>query len=218
MIAVFDRREVRYWTFREIIRLAGEQGFSVTELMGVAGKNLPEQIDHMLAGIRGTDQEGSVINFETTEVLYRVKVKSPDYLRLLKLMVNCTYNATVETLRACSSFPTWPEFQAYLQAQGTDKVPEEVLSVYREHHARYAAFREICRQIRDWASRRATEVLATIPDGDARTRRAAFARAIQTDPLKPLLFSAFDGRLTLAKAEALFDTPEEANQALAGLN
>ncbi|WP_020469272.1 RNA ligase [Zavarzinella formosa] len=219
LIAVFDRRETRYWTYREINQFAKEHGLSVTELIGVAGDDLPAQIEHMLSGIRGTDQEGSVINFETTEVLYRVKVKSPDYLRLLKLMVNCTYSATVEILRSKADFPKWDEFQQFLQAQGTDKVPEEVLSVYREHYNRYASYREVCERLREWASRRADEVLATIPEGDIRARRRAFAMAVQSEPLmKPLFFSAFDGRLTLEKVEGVFDTPEEANQALAGLN
>jgi len=217
LIAVFDCCQIRYWTFAEVTALAQEQGLTVTELVGVAGADLRDQIDHMLAGIKGTDQEGCVINFETTEVLYRVKVKSPDYLRLLKLMVNCTYGATVEVLRALSAFPAWPRFQDFLQAQGSEKVPEEVIAAYREHYERYVRFRETCRRIQEWATARAKTLTDSIPAGDPRDRRRAYAAAVQAEPLKPLLFSAYDGRLTLAKTEALFDSPDAAIRALATL-
>ena len=217
LIAVFDRREVRYWTVAEVVKLAADNGLSVTELVGVAGEDLQAQIDHMLTGISGTDQEGCVINFETTEVLYRVKVKTPDYLRLLKLMVYCTYAASVDLLRSLAEFPSWSRFQEILQALGTDKVPEEVLNAYREHYDRYARHRQICGEIQNWASQRAGELMIALPAGDDRARRRAFAAAVQSQPLKPLLFSAYDGRLTLAKTEALFDSPEAAIQALATL-
>ena len=212
LLTVYDRQAHRYWTHRETHRLAADHSLCVTDVVTVSGHDLASQIDHMLAGIKGTDEEGCVINFETTEVLYRVKVKSPDYLRLLKLMVHCTYDATVEMLKTAPSLPSWPEFEETLKSRGAEKVPEEVLGVYREHYEKYAVFLRDCEHIREWAIRRTAALLTTIPEADPKTRRRLFAEAVRSEPLKALLFSACDGRLTTEKAGNHFESPEEANR------
>ena len=169
-----------------------------------------------MATLAGTDQEGTVLTIEHgAELVYRVKSKSPDYLRLLRLLVHCNYAATAAMLDAFAEMPTWPAFKAILQTQGTDKVPEEVLGLYREHYERFEAYRHDVGRLRDWALAQCAEVKASIEGiDDLRLRRKSFAERVKTLPHTALLFSAFDGRLDSARVRQYAATPEEMSAAL----
>ena len=82
------------------------------------------------------------------EIAYRVKVKSADYLRMLKLMGSCTYPRTAEMLDARPEWTTWEPFEAFLRSQGNESVPEEVLATYREHHDARRAYIRDCERLR----------------------------------------------------------------------
>ncbi|HVK11414.1 MAG TPA: hypothetical protein VM597_21775 [Gemmataceae bacterium] len=216
LLAVFDKSRGAYWPLERIREFATEHRLTTADAYTPVGTTLAEQIDSLLATLAGTDEEGTVLVIEEPdEVVYRVKIKTPDYLRLLRLMVRCTYAATVEMLDSFADFPAWPEFDNFLQAQGSDKVPEEVLGLYREHYDAFVVYRADCERLRKWALDRAAELRRELPAGDPRSNRKAFAERAKREPHAGLLFSALDGRLSLGKVREYAGTPAEVGQALA---
>lgn len=218
--ACFDRADFRYRTYTELKELARAHALALVEEFTPAGHTLGEQIENLLASIAGTDQEGTVITIEHGHrVVYRVKVKGPDYLRVLKLVVTCTYDRTVELLDAHPEWVGWPDMEAHLRALGREQVPEEVLGFYREHFDAHAAYLADCARLRDWASevaagvRREAEAEAGI--GNERLLRKCFAARAVKLPNKALLFVAFDGRLDIKAVREFARTPTEAREALA---
>jgi RNA ligase len=200
LLTVFDRDRHAYWPDARVRDLAGRLGFTTTDAFEPAGSTIGEQIDAILQEIAATDEEGTVLAIESAEeVLYRVKVKSPAYLRLLKLMVHCTYPATVEMLDSFAEFPDWPTFEAFLKSKGSDQCPEEVMALYREHYDRFVAYCDHCRRLGEQMVRRAAAILEGIPESDPRARRKRFAALVQNEENAPLLFAAYDGRITLKK-------------------
>jgi hypothetical protein len=218
LLAAFDQREWRYRTYAELRELADAHGLTAVDDLAPAGNTVAEQIDDLLAALRGTDQEGSVITIEHGhQVVYRVKVKSPDYLRLMKLMANCTYAATVEMIDAHPEWAGWPDLEAHLKALGREKVPEEVLAYYREHYEAFAAYRADCGRLIAWADATAQTLKAAADGTDPRMVRKAFAEAVRPYPHKPLLFLGFDGRLDFGRVRQVFPTPDEARAAVRGI-
>jgi hypothetical protein len=151
-------------------------------------------------------------------VVYRAKVKSPDYLRVLKLVVTCTYGRTVEMMDA-HALATWPELEAHLRGLGREQVPEEVLAFYREHYDAHARYLADCARLADWGNATAAGLLrdaaAEAGSEDRRALRKAFAARAARYPLRPLLFAAFDGRLTAQTVREVARTPDEAAELVA---
>src|SRR5262245_21403315 len=159
LLACFDRVDWRYRTFAEVKELAGTYGFAHVDEFTPPGDALSAQIEGLLASIAGTDQEGTVITIEHGHcVVYRVKVKSPDYLRVLKLVVTCTYARTVEMIESHPEWTGWPNMEAHLRSLGREQVPEEVLGFYREHYDVYAEYLANCERLGVWAATVASEV------------------------------------------------------------
>ena len=218
LLTVFDRRAWRYWAHAEVAALGAEHGLTTVDALSPSGESLAEQIEAMLASLAGTDQEGSVLTFEEAgRVVYRVKVKSPDYLRLMKLAAECTYDAAVKMLDANSEIREWPDFEAHLKGLGREQVPEELLPFYREHFEKFAAYRAGCERLLDWARNRFEEVrreLSGVASGDAKAYRKAFAERVRTEPHAGLLFAALDGRLDLGRVRQYAGDSAEAAEAL----
>jgi hypothetical protein len=221
LLACFDRAEWRYRPYAEVKALAAKYGFTVVDEFTPAGTTLAEQLDSLLAKIAGTDQEGTVITIEHGHrVVYRVKVKSPDYLRVLKLVVTCTYARVVETLDAHPEWNGWADYESHLRSLGREQVPEEVLGFYREHYDTHAQYLAGCERLRAWATEVAKRVLAEVGDEAGnppipRLLRKCFAARAVKLPLSPLLFAAFDGRLSVAVIREIARTPDEAREAVA---
>lgn len=219
LIAAFDQRTVSYASFDELRRLAGQHGLNVVDALSPAGQGLAEQVDQLLRSLEGTDQEGSVLTYERgREVIYRVKVKSPDYLQLMRLMAFCTYDRTVEIIDANPHLKTWDDLRAILQEQGRDRVPEEVLVYYRQHWERFCAYLESLAQVGLWAEdtrRRIERELGGQGERTAGEYRKAFAQCIQRHPSRALIFAALDGRLSIATLRKLVRSIEEAREILA---
>jgi hypothetical protein len=220
LLSCFDRREWRYRTFAEVKELAIAHALTAVDELNPPGKALGEQIDSLLGSIAGTDQEGTVITIEHGHrVIYRAKVKSPDYLRVLKLVVTCTYIKTVEMVEAHPEWSAWADVEQHLRSLGREQVPEEVLEFYKEHYVIYAGYLSDCERLRLWALDRARRLLeeARSEPGSSEERRllrkAFAARAVKL-PLSALLFSAFDGRLDVAGVKQFARTPAEAREAL----
>jgi hypothetical protein len=218
LLACFDWRRFAYLPYPELTALAEAFGLTVVDALQPAGATVAEQIDGLLQSLAGTDEEGSVLSVETgTGVVYRVKVKSPDYLRLMRLMADCTYAATVAMLEANPALGTWEAFEAYLKEQGRQRVPEELLGIYREHRDRYCAYLADCERLRAWAMRECAAVEAQLGSRDTREAaayRRAFAALAVARPYSGLIFSALDGRLDLARVRKVARTPQEASDAL----
>lgn len=200
--SVFDRESYRYLPLGEL-QLARAYGFRVVDAYHPRGTSLEDRIDDLLTSLVGTDEEGAVLVFEHDHrVVYRAKVKSPEYLRLLRLMVQCNYPRTVEMLDTFESLPGWETFRALLEKQGSEKVPEEVLEEYRAHYDRFVNYLSVCERIREETQGEYDAIhreLNLESIGEPRERRKAFAARVTSSPRKSLLFSAFDRRLTLSR-------------------
>lgn len=219
LLAVFDRNSHHYWGYQQLHFFASEHQLCVTDQLEYNADSLQGQIDAMLSAIQESDQEGSVINFEVDhQVVYRVKVKSPSYLRLMRLMVNCTEANTVAMLNAFSEYPTWPVFEEFLKQQGAESVPEEVLNVYKEFFDRHYEFRRVATEIYEYVEQQTRQFLNAIQESEPRAKRRLLAQNIQFHRFRPLIFTAADGRLNLTKTMEFLENYENAIQERNGLN
>jgi len=219
LLGAFDRGRFAYLGYEELVALADRLGLPVVDALDPAGDTLAERIAGLLAALSGTDQEGSVLNFERGgEVVYRVKVKTPDYLRLLRAMALCSYDRAEAMLDARPDLRTWDDFEAHLRSLGRDEVPEEILPYYRPHFERYWAYLAVCEQLRAWAVRRVVTVNAGLDPAlnhGTPAHRKAFAVAVVGTPGMPLLFSALDGRLDLTALRRIARDLDEARELFA---
>jgi hypothetical protein len=218
LLGCFDQLRISYASYDEVCRLGAAYGLTVVNALSPAGPTLAEQIDALLAALAGTDEEGSVVCFERHgEVIYRVKVKSPEYLQLMRLMAFCTYERTVELIDANPEVRTWDELKTVLQEQGSDRVPEEVLVFYRQHWDRFVAYQADLERLRAWAEAQCLRIDAEIGGREGRSpgeyRKAFAARAVGS-PCSGLLFAALDGRLDAARMRKAVRSEAEAREAL----
>jgi hypothetical protein len=222
LLTAFDHAAVGYLSHAEVRRLGEAHGLAPVDALSPSGATLVEQIDGLLASLAGTDQEGSVLTFErANEVVYRVKVKSPDYLRLMRLMAFCTYDRTVELLDGLPHVTDWRAFETHLRSQGREAVPEELLGAYRTHFERFAAYRDDCEVLlrRTMALHRELEArLGGRAGREPGEFRKAFAAVAVQSPVRGLLFAALDGRLDLARVRQQCRDHDEVRAILRALN
>jgi hypothetical protein len=218
LLSCFDQRRVAYLPYPEVQRLGTLYGLPTVDALSPDGRTLDEQIGSLLASLAGTDQEGSVLTFERHgAVIYRVKVKSPDYLHLMRLMSRCTYDTTVGFVEQ-QQLTTWPQLEAFLKEQGRERVPEEVLLFYKEHFDRYTAYLADCDRVLDWARWTHAEIMAQVGEAtDAKAYRKSYAALASKRPYSGLLFAALDSQLDRQRVRKLLREPKEATQALADL-
>jgi hypothetical protein len=223
LLAAFERERFAYLGHDEVAELGARHGLTVVDALAPRGEHLGEQIDDLLASLAGTDQEGAVLCFERPApagVIYRVKVKSPEYLQLMRLLAFCTYERTVEVIDANPAARTWEGLRSLLQEEGRDRVPEEVLVFYRQHLENFLAYLADLDCLRRWAEESCRRIDAMIGGRAGREpaayRKAFAAQAVQW-PHRSLLFAALDGRLNEARLRALVRTPDEAREILDGL-
>jgi putative RNA ligase len=218
-LACFDRQRFTYLGVEDLAHVAAAGGLRLVDTLSPAGEGLAEQIDALLAALAGTDEEGSVLCFERAgEVIYRVKVKSPEYLQLMRLMAFCTYERTVELIDSRPHVQTWADLEAILQEQGRDRVPEEVLVFYREHWDRFQAYLADLDRLRLWAESTREKIDAEVGGRAGREpgeyRKAFAARAVQS-PHPALVFAALDGRLDTPRLRKIVRDDAEARGILA---
>jgi hypothetical protein len=219
LIACFDHKRFAYAAYDELWQIAHTAGLSVVEPLSFPG-DLAAQIDALLASMAGTDEEGAVLCFERHgEVIYRVKIKSPEYLQLMRLMAFCTYDRTVEMIDKAGGVETWEALRAFLQEQGKSRVPEEILGYYRAHYDRFATYLADLARLRVWAEARRDALAAAVRlagQTPGEFRKAFAARAV-AEPIPALLFAALDGRLDTPRLRKIAGSPEEAAEMLAQL-
>ncbi len=152
LLACLDARRLSYATYPEVVAVAAAHGLTVVDALSPSGATLAEQIDNLLSALAGTDQEGSVLQFENAhEVIYRVKVKSPDYLRRMRAIAECTYGNLVALMDDNPHLKSWRDVEAFLKGRGREAIPEEVLSFYRPHYERFVAYLADCERLCQWA-------------------------------------------------------------------
>lgn len=216
----FDHGRYQYLDYPALAALAGRFGLTAIDALSPIGATLAEQIDSVLAQFKGTDEEGSVVCFEREgHVTYRVKVKTPDYFQLMRLMAFCTYARTVEHIDI-SGAETWEQLKAHLQAQGNDLVPEEVLVYYREYWDEWQAYLADLTKIATWAEAQRAAIDAAIGGSAGRVPneyRKLYALEATRRPEKKLLFAALDGRLDRARMRKIVPGPKEAREVLASI-
>jgi hypothetical protein len=220
LLAAFDQRRLSYLHHEAVAELGDGHGLTVVDVLSPPGDGLIRQVDHLLASWAGTDEEGAVLVFEREdEVIYRVKVKSPDYLRLMRLMAACTYERTAEILDAHPEIDGWPALEAFLQALGNERVPEEVLVFYREHQECHRAYLADCGRLLCWAEETCRRLEAEVGrEGKSpQAFRKEFAARARGSLLSFLLFAQLDGRLDLARLRQSVRTPVSAREALQAL-
>jgi hypothetical protein len=218
LLGCFDGRRFAYWTHPEVAALAAAFGLTGVDALSPSGNTVALQIENLLAALAGTDEEGSVLHLERgDEVVYRVKVKSPDYLQLMRLLAECTYEKTAALLEEHPELTAWEDFEAFLKAQGRDRVPEEVLGCYRQHRERYLAYLEDCERLRRWAAQTCADLetqLGGRAGKEPAAYRKAFAALVGRRPCAALLFNMLDGRLDVERIRKVVRTPQEAAETL----
>lgn len=221
LLASLDRHRLAYAPYPQVVALAERYGLTVVDALAPSGSTPAEQIDSLLNSLAGTDQEGSVLHFENdAEVIYRVKVKSPDYLRLMRIMAECTYDNLVAVMDANPHLQSWQDVETVLRARGRDEMPEEILILYRPHYERFAAYLADCDRLRQWATQTHAELdrqLGGRAGKDLKTYRKSYAARATAFPHANLLFAALDGRLDRQRMRRLIRDPDEARQALRDL-
>jgi hypothetical protein len=221
LLACFNLPRMSYATFPEVSALAAAHGLTVVDALSPAGATLAEQIDSLLAALAGTDQEGYVLQFDNPhEVIYRVKVKSPDYLRLMHAMAECTYENLVALMDDHPHLTSWPEVEAHLRARGREAMPEELLPFYRPHYEQFTAYLADCERLRQWAIQVHDEIdrqLGGRHGQSALAYRKRFAALATPYRYATLLFAALDGRLDRERIRRLIRDPKQARQALSDL-
>lgn len=215
LLGCFDRSRFAYLGHDALAEVGRELGLAVVDALAPRGASLTDQIDDLMASLAGTDQEGCVLNLERDgEVVYRVKIKTPEYLRLMRALSACTYEATVALIDADPRRRAWPELEADLKSQGREPVPEELLGFYRRYHERFLAYLADCERARAWGERVKAEILAELGETEPRALRKAFAARAGKYRLSGLLFAALDGRLDVGRVRQVLRDPEEARVAL----
>jgi hypothetical protein len=221
LLGCFDLRRLSYSTFPEVAALAVAHHLTVVDAVSPTGATLGEQIEVSLTALAGTDQEGSVLQFENEhEVIYRIKVKSPDYLRRMRAMAECTYENLVSLLDANPQLTGWEEVEAHLRARGREEVPEEILASYRRHYEQFNAYLAECERLRQWALQVHGELdrqLGGRHGPSANTYRKRFAALATRYPYATLLFAVLDGRLDRARIRRVIRDPKQVRQALSDL-
>ena len=222
LLSCFDTRRLSYAPYPEVAALAERHGLTTVDALSPPGATLSEQIEHLLAALAGTDEEGSVLQLENAqEVVYRVKVKSPDYLRLLRAMAECTYESLVALMDDNPHLTSWQEVEAFLKARGREAVPEEVLSFYRRHYQRFTAYLDDCERLRQWALQVHDQIgrrLGGRNGKDAASYRKSYAALATRYRHAALLFAALDGRLDRDRLRRLIRVAGQARQALHDLS
>lgn len=200
LLTCFDNEKCVYLTHDSIRSLADEFGLRLVDALEPGGESIEEQIGSMLESLEGTDEEGSVLTFEQRDrVIYRIKVKSPDYLVLLRAMSRCTYSRTVEILQEHPELTTWASLEEFLLGQGREEVPEEMLPFYQQHYESYRRFVQACSDYRDEILVRYERLglsMEGLEKGSPEYRKE-FAARVQNRRYSGLLFAALDARLDL---------------------
>lgn len=196
----------RYLTRKELELIAKNKECPISEVFYLEGSTFEDKIEDLEKKLKGKDLEGSVVTFESADsVLHRVKIKTPDYIQLVKLTRHCSYKRTCEfaSLLREKGRPahTWKEFEDALKKKGADQIPEEILNFYKEYFEEYLKYEKAAigfkSKILDLVEnfKKSTPLSSKNP----KEWRKQFAQWVLTNHKKisSFMFSAVDNKLSL---------------------
>lgn len=198
LLAVTDvyRGKFHCWKHSEVVWFAGEIGLSVVKPIVPDGNNLAEQLETLQQSWKGTDTEGVVISIESpAEVVYRAKVKSADYLAMLRMMTHCTYDRTVEIVEQ-NGIQDWAQLERHLKSMGSDKVPEEVMTAYGEHYNQYLTNYWRAETVVMFVTAKRMQICNQIGYELSKEKRKEYALLAKSYPYPGLLFQSLDNKLS----------------------
>lgn len=140
LLSVFDKEQgCRELTRRELEEFAKEYGLNVVETFKVDSNNWDNALQQLYKIWKGTDREGTVVTIELdNEVIFRIKVKSPEYLQLMRVMKFCTLKRTEELADQWGAL-SWKIFKEKLHKEHPD-LPEEIIMSYEDHFRIYERY------------------------------------------------------------------------------
>ncbi|MDP3764846.1 MAG: RNA ligase [bacterium] len=140
LLSVFDKDQAcRELTRKELEEFAEQYKLNLVDTIKIDINNWDETLQQLQAMWQGTDKEGTVVTVESNgEVVFRIKVKSPEYLQLMRAMKPCTLNKTKELVDALET-KTWEVLREKLHEKYPD-LPEEVMMGYEIHFRSYERY------------------------------------------------------------------------------
>lgn len=169
-----EEHKLEWGWIGDVVQEFDPNSLSVAELQELADENvlLANGLDEQDRVVTGTDMEGYVVRFRNGT---RVKVKGTDYLRLHKVLTNCTERSVWEVLSSGGSFD---EFLADVPDEFYTWVTKVTLGLSTEHDRLINEAREDFRYFREQNG-----------DSDKKT----FAEYALRQPSPSALFMLWDG-------------------------
>jgi hypothetical protein len=141
LIACFDGYAFRYKTYQELIDISEYLHLTLVQRYVAMGNGPWEQMDNLLEQIKGTDAEGFMMTIEQNgQLVYRMKFKGADYIRMLRLMNYCTYKHVVEMILDDRNLLSRDAFMGMLKQNSGDDLPQYVIDEYMILHNKYNEF------------------------------------------------------------------------------
>lgn len=134
LLSVFDKQNgCRELTRKELMEFSEKYGLHLVDTLCVSSSNWDEALSELQQQWEGTDREGVVVTVEQSgEVAFRIKVKSKEYLELMRAMKFCTLNKTLELITELQT-ATWEDLKSKIHERFPN-LPEEVMMGYETHY------------------------------------------------------------------------------------
>lgn len=134
LLAVFDKQNsCRELTRKELIEFSEKYGLHLVDTLRVSTSNWDEALNELQQRWKGTDKEGTVVTVKKNgEIKFRIKVKSKEYLELMRAMKFCTLNKTVELISELG-VTSWGDLKNKIHERFPN-LPEEVMMGYKTHY------------------------------------------------------------------------------------
>ena len=134
LLSVFDKQNgCRELTRKELTEFAQKYELNLVSVYQVRNSNWDETIKELEEQWRGTDKEGTVVTIEQNgEIVFRIKVKSKEYLELMRAIKFCTLNNTVGLVEKWK-IESWENLKIKIHESYPD-LPEEVMMGYEDYY------------------------------------------------------------------------------------
>lgn len=133
LLAVFDKQNgCRELTRKELIEFSEKYRLHLVDTLRVGSLNWDEALRELQRQWEGTDKEGTVVTVEKNgEIVFRIKVKSKEYLELMRVMKFCTLNRTMKLVTELQVV-SWEDLKDKIHERFPN-LPEEVMMGYETH-------------------------------------------------------------------------------------
>lgn len=134
LLAVFDKQNgCRELTRKELVEFSEKYGLHLVGTLRVGSSNWDEALKELQQQWEGTDKEGTVVTAEKNgEIVFRIKVKSKEYLELMRAMKFCTLNRTLELIAELQT-ATWEDLKSKIHERFPN-LSEEAMMGYEAHY------------------------------------------------------------------------------------